>query len=175
MHTLGDFSIRTRGRTARKVTCGFCKGTDHKMETCSVRQKMKMQAHEYLLSTHTPEVETLLKKRMKYAEMITPDTGKGTPVTQLTALLRRSNFSINEVGLSKRGRIGDMDTMLYHVTFLSERGEESDSMWLSGSLFHSLLSHGNKKIKYVYDRTIYNKAHWVSVERPSEESMSSVV
>ena len=65
-------------------------------------------------------------------------------------------------------------TGLFNVTFVNERGEGGSAMWLTGNLFHSVITHSLKKIKYVYDNTVNPKPHWVSAELVYEQNVTSL-
>ena len=111
---------------------------------------------------------------MKHPILVNPDTGKGSIMDTLSADVRRMNLCVNEIGIASGGRQGDIDHMLFNVTFLNERGEGGSAMWLTGNLFHSVITHSLKKIKYVYDNTVNPKPHWVSVELVYEQNVTSL-
>ena len=37
-------------------------------------------------------------------------------------------------------------------------------MWVTGSVFRDLISHKNKKAKYVFDGTVIQRDKWVSMD-----------
>ena len=45
-------------------------------------------------------------------------------------------------------------------------------MWVTGSICHDLISHKNKKPKYVLDGTVIQRDEWVSMDRFYENDMS---
>ena len=173
-HVRGDTSINANARTSRKTTCGFCKSTEHRIEACSKRDRLKLRSHEYALTLDNLEAELSLKNQMTSPAMINPDVGKGEPVGSVSADLRRSNIVINEISLVRGGRRRVIEDMLFHVTFLTKHGDEGQRMWLTGHLFNSLISHGFKKVKYIYDHTIHPQSHWVSAERIYEEEQMTI-
>ena len=54
--------------------------------------------------------------------------------------------------------------MHFEFSFISNVGELSDKMWLTGDLFSSLINHKNEKKKYFYDATIFRKNNWMSLD-----------
>ena len=45
-------------------------------------------------------------------------------------------------------------------------------MWVTGSVFRDLISHKNKKPKYVFDGTVIQRDKWVSMDCFYENNMS---
>ncbi len=54
--------------------------------------------------------------------------------------------------------------MLFNVSFISDQGEIGNSEWITGSYFSYVITWKCGTQKIVYDRTIMQKSHWVSLD-----------
>ena len=137
-----------------------------------MRELLKMSSSESVLSCDYQKVADVLRDRMKNAVIVNPNNTKGSVVATLAKNLYRRNFSINEVGVVIGTVKSDMDQKHFHVSFLENNGVIGDTMWVTGSVFRDLISHKNKKPKYVFDDTVIQRDEWVSMDCFYENDMS---
>ena len=56
-----------------------------------------------------------------------------------------------------------IENMNYCVTFLSKEGKgvpRRERIWVTGTIMSDLVTHKNKKLKFVYDETIHFQKGW---------------
>ena len=54
--------------------------------------------------------------------------------------------------------------MIFNVMLVKQNEEKHKAVWLDGSLFNALISHGLKKVKCVFDQTISGANDWISID-----------
>ncbi len=69
----------------------------------------------------------------------------------------RENFIINQVAALPNKDVVDISQLKFQLTFLDFMGGKGDQVWVTGSLFNSLIAHQAVKKKYVYDGTIMRR------------------
>ena len=68
-----------------------------------------------------------------------------------------------------------VENMNFCVSFLTATGEtdsEMDRLWVSGNVMTGLLSHSNRKVKYVFDKTVVMKDGWLTRDLVSQARLS---
>ena len=104
------------------------------------------------------------REQMKTSVHINPKAAKAVTMKTICQDQKRMNFTINEAGVKGGGTNGDIDHMIFNVTSVERNGEEPEAVWLDGSLFNALISHGLKKVKCVFDQTISGANNWISID-----------
>ena len=65
-----------------------------------------------------------------------------------------------------------MEGLNFCITFLDKFAKNVDSaskIWINGDVMTTLISHTNKKIKYVFDQTTVHKEGWSERNMLSQE------
>ena len=158
-----NFDIQMNGKAGGNIHCGFCT-KNHQVTFCPTREELKMTSFEYCLSTTTPNEEKALQDRLMAMPLSRGD-GKGNVLNTVAARFQGLNFIIKEACNVAGTTPGQIDSMNFCVTFLAKNAEsepDGESQWISGTAMNTLVTHKNKKKKYVYDETIHLKEGWVS-------------
>ena len=101
---------------------------------------------------------------------------KYTVVGNVSKQLKNANFIIHEAAEVCGKICGQVESMNYCVTFLDKNANmmnEKTRMWVTGDVMIELITHTNKKIKWVFDETIIHKVGWV--ERTSTCTLSQEI
>ena len=61
------------------------------------------------------------------------------------------------------------DQMVYRVSFLNDNAEIYVEKWISWEVMNAIITHTNKKIKFVYDETVVMKQGWVQQRRSGHD------
>ena len=153
----------TANPTMRISTCQFC--TKCKRYTsCNVRAMYKLSSSEYMLSTMTPNVAVALKARVVNSMPLAPIATSDVVFGSIDKSLSNSNFVIHEASeVFESGGRNVIENMNFCVTFLSKEGKgvpRRERIWVTGTIMSDLVTHKNKKLKFVYDETINFQKGW---------------
>ena len=159
-----QLAIEVNGRTSKRH-CKFCKGMQHTYTNCPRRSSLTLHAAEYTLST-APELSShasTLRHRMMMLMPYAPYVPGQLKLDYFSSLEKAEigrNFIIHEVHQLRENETS-YDQMVYRVSFLNNNAEIEEEKWISWEAMNSIITHSNKKIKFVYDETAVIKQGWV--------------
>ena len=143
-----------------KNHCSFCDSTAHKVTNCDKKQEMIGIGNEYVLTTEQPGGEADLRARVIIMPQCTDGGGKGgiSVFGGLANTYQNNNFIIHNASLVMGGKLGDIQSMIFCISFIGKMGmvldgPSTDKIWVKGSVMNTLITHKNKRKKYVYDGT----------------------
>ena len=152
--------------------CSFCHSTAHKVTKCNMKDEMiSTVGEEYALTTEKAEVETNLRARLKNLQLCSDECGKGVVFSSVSRSNDNSNFIIHRASLAMGGMPGNIDDMIFCISFIGKFGivtegcQFTEKIWVTGSVMNALLTHKFKKKKYVYvERPVKVKMHTIKLE-----------
>lgn len=139
----------------RRITCSFCE-RDHRITACDRKQRFRINATEYVLTTDDLIVPKELRIRLKEMPAI-EGCGKGSPPFESIAnVYLPLNFIIHEA------RSIGTNSRLWCISFIGKDGEVmktdlTERIWITYDAMNCLVTHKNKVKKYVYDETIISQ------------------
>lgn len=167
-----QLAIEVNGRTGIRH-CKFCKGAQHIYTNCPRRSSLTLHAAEYMLSTaqefssHASTLRDRCMMLMPYAPYV-PGQLKLDYFSSLEKAEIGRNVIIHEAH-QLRGNEMSYDQMVYRVSFLNDNAEIYVEKWISWEVMNAIITHTNKKIKFVYDETIVMKQGWVQQRRSGHD------
>ena len=131
---------------------------------------------EYMLTNDKPVIASSLKNRLKVGMPVRVFGEKYTVVGKVSKPLKNAHVIIHEAA-EVCGKIrGQVESMNYCLTFLNKHAntmKEKTRMWVTGDVMIELMTHTNKKIKWVFDETIIHKVGCVGRSSTSTLSQES--
>ena len=167
--TLGNNEIEFVA--TQKRHCAFC-NDNHGVNVCPALKVMGEKGMTYHLSTVNININKSLKDRLRISMPVALVGGKGSCFSATDRRFKHSNFIIHEACLVNGLPCNQMEGLNFCITFLDKFAKNVDSaskIWINGDVMTTLISHTNKKIKYVFDQTTVHKEGWSERNMLSQE------
>ena len=155
----------------QKQHCAFC-NDNHGVNVCSAFKVMGEKGLTYQLSAVNINIKTSLKDRLRISMPVALVVGMGSSFKAVDRRFKHSNFIIHETCLVKGLPSNQIEGLSFCITFLdkfAKNVESASNIWINGDLMTTLISHTNKKIKYVFDQTTVHKEGWSDRNMLSQE------
>lgn len=164
----GSESIIVNGKASAVVHCKFCNG-NHRVNSSSCKRRtiLKGKGKEYGLTIDNPLVADEILQRVEAAIPFSMCRlpPQSTIYQSLPPKLCNNNFVIHEATPVPGMRHSKIEGVVFRVSFLDKEAEYMQnyaSVWVSGGAMKHLVTHKIKKVKYVFDETVYHhKEGWV--------------
>ena len=153
-HNNDDYQLTAKHKKSAIKRCGFCTVGGHNVENCKKRIRLASVSHEYVLTTRNNAQEKHLRERVKGITPITVVKLCVNPMESLGKDESKYNFVLIEVQVVEGKKVSGIDDLVFKVAFVNEIGVVGDEMFVTGSLFNTMITHKLVKKKYVYDATI---------------------
>ena len=158
-----QLAIEVNGKTGGRH-CRFCRGNNHIYTNCQRRSSLTLHAAEYTLSTaqelssHASTLRHRFMMLMPYAPYVPGRLKLGYFGSLEKAEIGR-NVIIHEAHQFRENEVS-YDQIVYRVSFLNNNAEIDVEKWISWEAMNTIITHTNKKIKFVYDETAVMKQGW---------------
>ena len=87
----------------------------------------------------------------------------GVALDNIHSIQKNANFIIHEACILPGLPTNSIESMSFCISFLARNGEPNEGTkrnWITGDIMASLVSHLNRKMKFVFDETIVHKEGW---------------
>ncbi|KAL7544230.1 hypothetical protein ACHAWF_016691 [Thalassiosira exigua] len=152
-----DLVVTCNARTQSRRRCTFCLG-NHIVTHCDRRETWQIKSTEYTLSGKKTHIEASLRQRLIHAMPITDiNLDEYAVLGTITSTMIASNIVVNGAAYPGKGPRMTLDGMYFNVSFLGGDGEvhpDWSSCWITGAVMNQIITHTQKKYKYVYDATV---------------------
>ena len=143
--------------------CQFC-NQDHRYTICNTMEKLCTTSTVHLLTSDHPTTSEMLIARLKMCMPVVGNTIKDKCFCTIEKTTIGKNFIIHAACEEHGRKRGHIESLKYHVTFLGKDGqgvEDRTSIWINGETMSKMVHHNLKKIKFVFDETMFRKEGWI--------------